>query len=310
MDPSLLPALAAFVLVARTGSFTRAAAALGVTPSALSQSVRTLEKKLDTRLLHRTTRSVSLTEEGRTLLAQVAPGLQLVEQAVNAIEDTRGQPSGEIRINTSRFASRCLIEPHLRELRARHPDVRLELVLDDGLGDIVKEGCDVGIRLGERLSQGMISVPISPMMRMAVVGSPDYFARHPPPATPADLARHECVRFRPTGAIFRWPFTEPGTPARAFEFEPHGSFTTNDDDAMLRAALQGVGLVQHMEVAVRPYLADGSLVEVLAPWCPPFSGFHLYIPSRAQLPAKLRALIDFLVEKRELMAAGRGGDAG
>lgn len=306
MDPSLLPALAHFAQIARAGSFTRAASALGVSPSALSQSVRALERKLDARLLHRTTRSVSLTEEGRRLLEQVAPALQAVEHAVQAIDDTRGRPSGEIRINTSRFAARCLVEPHLREFRRRHPDVRLELVLDDGIGDIVGEGCDAGIRLGESLTPGMVAVPITPRVRMAVVGSPEYFARFPVPGTPADLPGHDCVRFRLTtsAGILPWSFTEPGDAPREFEFEPQGGYVVNDDDAMLRAALLGSGLVQHMELAVRPHLADGSLVEVLRPWSAPFPGFHLYVPTRAQMPARMRALIDFLVEKREAMAAG------
>lgn len=303
MDPSLLPALAHFAQVAQVGSFTHAASLLGVSPSALSQSIRNLEQKLDARLLHRTTRSVSLTEEGRQLLDQLGPGLRMVEQAVNAMDDSRGSPTGEIRINTSRFASRCLVEPHLREFGQRHPGVRLELVMDDGIGDIVGEGCDAGIRLGESLTPGMVAVPISPRVRLAVVGSPDYFARYPKPETPADLDRHDCVRFRLTsrGGIFGWPFAEPDS-AREFEFEPQGGYTTNDDDAMLRAALHGIGLVQHMELAVRPHVADGALIEVLRPWCALFAGFHLYVPTRAQMPAKMRALIDFLIEKREVMA--------
>lgn len=288
MDPSLLPALAAFVLVARTGSFTRAAAALGVSPSALSQSVRTLEKKLDTRLLHRTTRSVSLTEEGRTLLAQVGPGLQMVEQAVNAIDDTRGQPSGEIRISSSRFASRCLIEPHLRELRARHPDVRLELVLDDGLGDIVKEGCDVGIRLGERLSQGMISVPISPMMRMAVVGSPDYFARRPPPATPADLARHACLRYDEHARTWNFGHGEPVPIGRGLAI--------NSTLAQWHAARRGGGLALLSDYLTQDDVDAGLLVRVLEQHAPtPVPVFAVH-PYTRHVPAKVRAAIAYFSE--------------
>lgn len=304
MDASLLPALSAFLQVAREGSFTRAATALGVSPSALSQSMRALERKLDVRLLHRTTRSVSLTEEGRQLLEQVAPALQAVEHAVQAIDDHRGRPTGEIRINTSRMAARCLLEPHLPEFARRHPGIRLELVLDDGIGDIVGDGCDAGIRLGESLTPGMVAVPITPRVRMAIVGAPAYFARHPPPQAPADLADHDCVRFRLTtsAGILPWSLSEPGDPAREFEIEPQGRYTVNDDEAMLRAALLGLGLVQHMELAVRPHLADGTLVEALRPWSAPFAGFHLYVPTRAQMPAKMRALIDFLVEKREAMA--------
>ncbi|MFT4045431.1 MAG: LysR family transcriptional regulator [Solimonas sp.] len=301
MDPTLLPALAAFAQVAAAGSFTRAAALMGVSPSALSQSVRALEKKLDARLLHRTTRSVSATEEGRRLLELAGPGLQMVEQALDALDEGRGQPAGEIRINTSRMAARWLLEPHLREFHDRYPGVRLELVMDDGLGNIVGEGSDAGIRLGESLSPGMVAVPISPLLRMAVVGSPDYFARHPAPETPAELDGHDCVRFRHAGSggIYHWEFTEPGPPPRDFSIEPRGRFTTNDDDAMLRAALRGVGLVQHVEPMVRPHVASGELREALVPWCPPFSGFHLYLPSRAQMPVKMRVLINFLLEKRD-----------
>lgn len=304
MDASLLPALSAFLQVARAGSFTRAASVLGVSPSALSQTMRTLERKLDVRLLHRTTRSVSLTEEGRQLLEQVAPALQAVEHAVQAIDDTRGRPTGEIRINTSRMAARNLLEPHLPEFARRHPGIRLELVLDDGIGDIVGDGCDAGIRLGESLTPGMVAVPITPMVRMAIVGSPTYLARHPAPRTPAELADHDCVRFRLTtsGGILPWSLNEPDDPAREFEIEPQGRYTVNDDEAMLRAALLGLGLVQHMELTVRPHLADSTLVEVLRPWSAPFAGFHLYVPTRAQMPAKMRALIDFLVEKREAPA--------
>lgn len=306
MDPSLLPALSHFAQVARSGSFTRAAAALGVSPSALSQSVRALEKKLDARLLHRTTRSVSLTEEGRHLLEQVEPGLHMVELAVNALDDTRGLPMGEIRINTSRLASRFLIEPHLVEFGRRYPQVNVELVADDGFGDIVGESFDAGVRLGMSLQPNMVAVPISPMLHMSVVGSPGYFAGHPPPRTPDDLARHDCVRYRlaTAGRILPWRFAEPGAPQRELELEPHGRLTVNDDAAMLRAALSGAGLVQHQDLATRRHVEAGELVEVLKPWCPPFPGFHLYVPTRAQIPAKMRALIDFLVEKREAMATG------
>ena len=300
MDPALLPALAHFARIARAGSFTRAAAELDVSPSALSQSVRALERKLDARLLHRTTRSVSLTEEGRQLLEQVAPALQAVEHAVQAIDDSRGQPSGEIRINTSRLASRFLIEPHLAEFARRFPQVKLELVADDGFGDIVGTGFDAGVRLGKSLQPNMIAVAISPMLRMSVVASPGYFADHAPPRTPDDLARHDCVRYRlaTAGRILPWRFAEPGKPQRGFELEPHGNLTVNDDATMLRAALSGAGLVQHQNLATRRHVEAGELIEVLKPWCPPFPGFHLYVPTRAQMPAKMRVLIDFLVEKR------------
>jgi DNA-binding transcriptional LysR family regulator len=228
-DRTLLPAIAAFSQVAREGSFTRAAAVMGVSPSALSQTLRMLEQRLDVRLLNRSTRSISLTEEGRHLLQQIDPGLSLIDQAVTAVGTDRNRPTGEIRINTSRAASRCFIEPHLAEFGRRYPLIRLELIMDDGLGDIVHAGCDAGIRLRESVSESMIAVPICPDIEMAVVGSPAYFETHPVPETPADLAGHNCVRFRhaSSGAIYRWEFTDPVRPQRDLEIEPRGTFTTN-----------------------------------------------------------------------------------
>jgi DNA-binding transcriptional LysR family regulator len=303
MDRSLLPAIAAFAEVARAGGFTRAAARLGVSASALSQTVRALEKRLGARLLNRSTRSVSLTEAGRTFLARVEPALASIAAAAEAVGDGRDRPAGEIRINTSRFAARHFIAPHLGEFHRRYPQVRLEIVTDEGLGDIVGEGCDAGIRLRESVVESVIAIPISPPMAMAVVGAPAYFAARPPPETPFDLARHDCVGFRPreNGGLYRWDFTDPAD-GRSFTVEPHGSFVTSTDDMMVSAALQGAGLVMHMEIALRPYIASGALVRVLEAWCPPFAGFDLYLPSRQQLPAKLRALVDFLVEKRAAAA--------
>lgn len=302
MDRTLLPAIAAFSQVAREGSFTRAATVMGISPSALSQTVRVLEERLNVRLLNRSTRSISLTEEGRHLLDQIDPGLSLIEQAIQAIGTDRDRPRGEIRINTSRVAARCFIEPHLEEFSRRYPAVRLDLILDDGLGDIIHDGCDAGIRLRERVSDSMIAIPICPDFGMAVVGSPAYFTRYPIPQTPADLEKQNCVRFRQTtrGAVYRWEFTDPDAPQTDIEIEPRGAFTTNDDETMLRMALQGVGLVMHIEPAVRAHLADGSLIRVLEHWCPPMPGFNLYMPSRAHMPMKMRAFIDFFSEKRHL----------
>ncbi|HMR30901.1 MAG TPA: LysR family transcriptional regulator [Geminicoccaceae bacterium] len=299
LDRNLLPAVAAFAEVAREGSFTRAAGRLGVSPSALSQTVRGLEGRLGVRLLNRSTRSVSRTEDGRRLLAQADPGLAMIAHALGTLGDAREKPSGELRVNVSRIAARHFVEPHLGEFARRHPLVRLELVIDDGLGDIVREGCDAGIRLRESLAESMIAVPITPPVAMAVVGSPAYFAAHPPPRTLDDLARHNCLAYRHSGsaALYRWDFTDTTT-GQDHAIEPHGSFVTNSDDVMLTAALQGVGLVMHMDFVVRQHIASGALVRVLQSWCPPFAGFHLYLPTRDQMPAKLRALVDFLVEKR------------
>lgn len=303
MDRSLLPAIAAFVEVAREGGFTRAAARMGVSPSALSQSLRALEERLSVRLLNRSTRSVSLTEDGRKLLAQVDPGLAMIAEAVNTVADARNRPSGELRINTSRVAARHFLEPHLGEFHRRYPEVRLEIVIDDGLGDIIREGCDAGIRLHEAVGETMIAVPIGPPASMAVVASPAYFAARPPPATPADLEAHDCVGFRPSGGgLYRWEFTDPAE-RRDFSIEPRSVLITNHDEVMVGAALQGVGLIMHMDLVVREHIAGGALIRVLEDWCPPFDGFCLYLPSRAQMAPKLRALVDFLAEKRRAQAA-------
>jgi DNA-binding transcriptional LysR family regulator len=303
--PSLLPSLTWFALVARHGSFTKASAEVGVTRAALSQNLKTLEQRLGVRLLHRTTRNLSVTEEGRHLLEALQPALSRIELALRELDDTGHEPTGLLRVNTSRIAAKMLLEPHMGEFLARYPKLQLELVMDDGLSNIVADGCDAGLRFGESLAKHMMAVPVSLPMEMAVVATPEYLARHGTPKTPTELAQHNCVRYRQTssGGIFRWEFSELGKASRAsrhdFTVEPHGNVTTNDDDGMIRAALQGVGLVQHLELALRPYLQDGRLVRVLQPWCKPFPGLYLYAPTRDKMPAKVRALIDFMVEKRD-----------
>lgn len=305
MDRTLLPAIAAFAEVAREGSFTRAAARMGVSPSALSQTVRALEERLSSRLLNRSTRSVSLTDEGRKLLAQVDPGLAMIEQAVGSLQEGRDRPEGDIRVNSSRLAASHFLEPHLGEFRRRYPLIRLEIVVDDGFGDIIREGCDAGIRLRESVVDSMIAVPISPPISMAVVASPAYLAATSAPTTPFDLKRHNCLRMRHgnSPALSPWEFADPGD-GREFTIDPGGSFVTNGDDIILSAALQGVGLVMHMDFAVRRYVETGKLVRVLEEWCQPFDGFDLYLPARDQMSVKLRALIDFLTEKRRAANAG------
>lgn len=299
LDPALLPSLAWFSRIAAHRSFTRAAAELGVSRAALSQSLKALERRLEVKLLHRTTRAMSLTEEGQHLLDAVRPALDGIERAARDVGETRGVPSGQLRVNTSRIAARTLLEPFLPEFLGRFPRLRLELVLDDGLTDIVREGCDAGIRLGERLAEHMVAVPITPRLEMAVVGSPGYLKARGRPTAPADLVGHDCLSFRfPSGGLFRWEFTSPGAGQHELTVEPQGSLVTNDDDQMIRAAVQGLGLAQHLDVAVREHLEAGTLVRVLKAWCRPFPGFYLYVPSREQMAPKVRALVDFLVEKR------------
>lgn len=301
IQPSLIYSLTWFAHIARHHSITKAATEMEVTRAALSQHLKGLEQSLDVRLLNRTTRDMSLTEEGRHLYEVLQPALIAIEKAVAELGESHVEPSGLIRINTSRIAARLLIEPHMGEFLARHPKLRLELVMNDGFTNVVAEGQDAGIRLGESLDEHMVAVPITPPLSMAIVGSPIYFECHGVPETPEDLLKHNCLayRFTSSGTIDRWTFTSPDAEARTVVFDPQGNAVFNDDGSMLRAALQGVGLVQHIDLCVRRHLVDGSLRRVLAPWCPPFPGFYLYVPSREQMPAKIRALIDFLVEKRE-----------
>lgn len=299
MDPSLLPALAWFAHVAHHRSFTKAAAEMGVSRANLSQNVTALERRLNVKLLYRTTRDMSLTEEGQRLYDVWYPALIAVERTVQTMHDMRDEPTGLVRVNTSRVAARVLLEPHLNELCTRYPKLQLELVMDDALANIVAAGYDVGIRIGESLAEHMVAVPISPPLAMAVVGTPSYFEKHGRPSTPAELSQHNCLRFRRVGGgIHPWEFASLDAGGHTFMVEPEGSFITNDDDGMIRAALQGVGLMQHIDIAVQEHLKSGALVRVLQPWCKPFAGFYIYAPTRAQMPTKVRALIDFLVEKR------------
>ena len=299
MDPAQLPALVAFASVARHGSFTRAAAEGGVSASALSQSVRSLEAQLNVRLFNRTTRRVALTEAGAQFLERVRPALAMIDEACEALDETRAEASGTLRINLPRIASELLVMPHLAEFTRRYPRVVLEMSLDEGLSDLIGEGFDAGIRLGERLARDMVAVPLSGPLRLVVAGSPTYFERYPKPSTPSDLIQHDCLRYRfsTSRGIYRWEFAEPGKAQRAFEVQTGGTFVTNDLRTMVNAAEQGVGLLHVIEDYVRPQLNDGRLVRVLEDWSLTFDGFSLYMPSRTQMPLKLRVFVDFLKEK-------------
>ncbi|XZG71646.1 LysR family transcriptional regulator [Chitinibacteraceae bacterium HSL-7] len=305
IEPALLASLTWFAHIARLRSFTKAAAEMDVTRAALSQHLKGLEARLGVRLLNRTTRDMSLTDEGQRLLDVLQPALAAIERTVAELGEQQNEPSGLIRLNASRIATRLLIEPVLGEFLARYPKVRLELVMNDGLSNIIADGMDAGLRLGESLDEHMVAVPVTPPIEMAVVGSPAYFARHGLPQTPAELIRHNCLayRFTSSGTIDRWAFTSPDTPDRTVVIDPQGSAVFNDDENMLNAALQGVGLIKYLDLCVRQHLEAGRLVRVLAHWCPPFPGFYLYVPSRTQLPAKTRALMDFLIERRATFPA-------
>lgn len=300
-DRQILPSLAAFCEVARVGGFTPAAERLGVSPSALSQNIRALEERLGVQLLKRSTRSVTLTEKGRRLLAQIEPNIAAIGYAIGGLKESGDKPSGEVRISVPRVVSRRFIEPRLGDFARRYPLVRLELEVDDGMGDILLEGCDAGIRLREAVPDSMIAVPVTPPVSLAVVASPAYFAANPPPSTPSDLSRHKCVGYRQLtrGNIYRWEFTDPDD-EHDLSVDPEGGFATNDVDTMLNLALQGVGLVMHMDFAVSDHIASGALLRVLDAWCPPFDGFQLYIPARESLPAKLAAVAEFFAERQRL----------
>jgi DNA-binding transcriptional LysR family regulator len=292
VGPDQLPAVAAFARVAQHASFSKAAAQLGVSPSALSQTVRGLETRLGMRLLNRTTRRVGVTEAGALFLQRVLPALEQFAAAFSELDELRGKPTGTLRISLPRVAMSTLIAPLLREFCDAYPHIRLELIADDRFVDLVGESFDAGIRLGESLAQGMIAVRATREMRVAVVGSPDYFRRNPRPLQPSDLHRHPCLRFRfSSGAIYRWEFGRDG---QEFEIDVDGPLICNDNMLTLLAAKRGLGLAHLMEDMVREDLNSGALVRVLDDWCPPFPGFYLYYASRAQMPLKLRVLIDFL----------------
>ncbi|MGI2882525.1 LysR family transcriptional regulator [Vibrio furnissii] len=304
IEPSLISSLTWFAHIARHRSFTKAASEMGVTRAALSQHLKALEQQLQVRLLNRTTRNMSLTDEGQRLLDILHPSLTNIEQVVSELNESHIEPSGLIRISSSRTAARLLIEPHLGEFLARYPKIRLELMMDDGFTNIVAEGLDAGIRLGVSLDEHMVAVPITPPLTTAIVGSPAYFKQHGIPQSPKDLEAHNCLayRFTSSGTLDHWSLTAPDSDQHTVVFEPKGNAVFNDDYSMLQAAIQGVGLVKHIDLWVHEAIQDGRLTRVLTPWCKPFPGFYLYIPSREHMPKKIQVLMDFLIEKRELLS--------
>ncbi|HTW29086.1 MAG TPA: LysR family transcriptional regulator [Acetobacteraceae bacterium] len=293
MNPENLNDLAAFVVVAEERSFTRAAARLAVSQSALSQTIRTLEERLGVRLLNRTTRSVSPTAAGERLLQTAAPRLKDISREIAALRELQHKPAGTIRLTATENAAEAVIWPALRQLLPEYPDIKVEIVIDYGLTDIVAEQVDAGVRPGETVDKDMIAVPIGPAMRMAVVGSPAYFARQPRPQVPQDLPGHACINLRLPGrrGLYAWEFERNG---RDIKVRVDGPLVFNTAALILHAALDGFGLAYLTEQQVKPYLDDGSLVRVLANWCPPFSGYHLYYPSRRQPSAAFAVLVDAL----------------
>jgi len=303
-------ALRAFRAIAEHGSFTRAAAALDVTASALSQTLRQLETQLGTRLLHRTTRRVGLTEAGQELLRRIGPALKELDAAMDALRQHGDRPAGLLRLTVPDVVAIALLDPLLGEFMARWPDVRLDIHVDNGLSDLIAEGFDAGIRLGERLQRDMVAVPVSGPLRSVVVGSPAYFVRCGRPRQPRELEAHDCINFRQPSshALYRWEFAHRSGPRKGqwFELPVDGRLTVNHVPLAVRAAIEGAGLACVLEPFARDALADGRLESVLGDWLPPFDGFHLYYPSRFQVPPKLRVFIDFLRERRQAAEAVQG----
>lgn len=292
MEPDL-NALAVFALVAEERSFRAAAERLGVTRSAVSQTIRRLEESLGIGLVQRTTRSVSLTEAGERLFAQAAPAIADMRAAVEETGSLRGRPRGQLRLAVSSIAERFLAGPFLAGFAAAHPDIRIDLVVTDEQFDIVAEGYDAGVRLGEVIEQDMIAVSVSGLQRQLAVAAPSYLAAHGRPAHPRELADHRCVGWRPAPGVapYRWEFAEAG---REFSVAVAPEITTNDMGLMIKLALSGAGITFGMEESFLPWLRRGELEAVLEDYCPRFPGFYLYYPSRRNLAPKLRALIDHL----------------
>lgn len=291
MTTNKIDDLQAFVAVARDQSFTKAAARLGITPSALSHSMRALEERLGIRLFARTTRNVSPTEAGERLMRSIAPLLDQIAMEVEALGELRDKPAGTIRITCSDDAIELYLRPKLADFLKAYPDITLELFVDYGFTNVVEERFDAGIRLGEAISKDMIAARISPDWRLAVVGSPAYFERCPPPATPQELTNHACVniRHRPSGAIYAWEFEKDG---QEFTVKCDGQLVFNSIMHMMNGAIDGIGLAYVPEALAAPYIADGRLKEILADWCPYFQGFHLYYPNRRQTSPAFAAFVE------------------
>jgi len=285
--------LLAFLAVAKERSFTKAAAKLGVSQSALSHTIRGLEERLGLRLLTRTTRSVATTAAGERLLLSVGPRFDEIEAELAALSELREKPAGAIRITAGEHPAEAILWPALAKLLPDYPDIKVEIIIDYGLTDIVAERYDAGVRLGEQVAKDMIAVRIGPDLRMAVVGAPSYFAKQPRPRTPQDLSGHNCINLRlPTyGGLYAWEF-EKGK--RELKVHVEGQLVFNNIALRLNAALAGFGLACLPEDQVQKHLADGRLVRVLEDWCPPFSGYYLYYPSRRQPTPAFAVLVETL----------------
>jgi len=285
--------LLAFLAVARERSFTKAAAQLGVSQSALSHTIRGLEERLGVRLLTRTTRSVSPTAAGERLLRNVGPRFEEIETELAALNEMRAKPAGTIRISATEHAATTVLWPKLKKLLQEYSDIQLEILIEQSLTDIVAARYDAGVRLGEQIAKDMIAMRIGPEMRMVVVGAPAYFAKRPKPTHPQDLTDHNCLNLRlPTsGGLYAWEFAKG---QRKMNVRVDGQLAFNNAGMILNAALEGFGLACLLEDFVHPAIKEGALVRVLSDWCPPFPGYHLYYPSRRQLTPAFALVVQAL----------------
>jgi DNA-binding transcriptional LysR family regulator len=292
-----LNGILAFLAVARERSFTRAAANLGISQSALSHSIRGLEERMGLRLLTRTTRSVSTTQAGERLAQSLGPRFDEIEAELKSITELRDKPAGTIRITTSTHAAESILMPALGKFLLDYPDILVEAVIDHGLTDIVAERYDAGIRLGEQVEKDMIAVRIGPDLRMTAVATPSYFEAHAKPKTPQDLTRHNCLNIRlPTyGGLYAWEFEKNGRPLNV---RVSGQIISNGSSAIVAAALCSLGIAYVPEDMVRAHVAEKRLVRVLGDWCPPFPGYHLYYPSKRQAAPAFVLLIEALRFRR------------
>lgn len=293
IDREELANLAMFVAIAEERSFTRAAARLGVSQSALSHSMRRLEGRLKLRLLTRTTRSIAPTEAGERLIATLKPALEEIGDTLSALTELRDRPAGRVRITAGTHPARMVLWPAVNRLAAQYPDIEIEVDVNGGLVDIVAGRFDAGVRLGERLEQDMIAARIGPRLRMAAFAAPAYLAAHSTPATPYELGEHRCINLRlpGSGAIYTWEFEREG---RELKVKVKGQLVFNDVDLIVSAALAGHGIGFLIEDHVRSHLASGALVGVLREWCEPFDGYYLYYPSRRQSSPAFNLVLDAL----------------
>ena len=291
MNRVQLSQLAVLATVAEGKSFRKAATELGIAPSAVSHAVSALETSLGLRLLHRTTRSVSPTEEGRRLLETLAPALADIDTVISTLAEHGGRPAGPLRVTLPRLAAEELLMPRLSEFLDLYPDISLEIATHDSFEDIVANGFDAGFRLGENLEADMIAVRASGPWRGAIVASPGYFKKHPIPQHPRELMQHRCINRRfSSGRIYRWELEKDGKP---LVVDVQGTLILSDQNLICRAAIDGAGLAFVFEQRVEEHIKAGRLLRVLEDWCAPFDGFYIYYPSRRQMRPALRAFVDF-----------------